>query len=208
MWHRAVSRAAQGKLALHGLLPSSTCGESELPNAGGKTASLKALGLAALMPRAGLFVPVNPSQADPASASESPATDAARQPSSGTSTASGDAQHRAPSNPPISESLVSSRPSPPRLLFFDRVLADVGDSQSLEQNLSTFSGHVRRMGRILKALTPSSLVLLDEVGCCKGAEVALIRWDTKDRPRAKAALCLVHVRRMGQQLWCRCSLLF
>ena len=52
----------------------------------------------------------------------------------------------------------------PRLLWFDRVLADVGDGQSLQQSLSTFSGHVRRLRLILAAVTPASLALLDEVG--------------------------------------------
>ena len=53
----------------------------------------------------------------------------------------------------------------PRLVFFDKVLADVGDSQNLQQSLSTFSGHVRRVCSILAEATPDSLVLLDEVGC-------------------------------------------
>jgi DNA mismatch repair protein MutS2 len=48
------------------------------------------------------------------------------------------------------------------------VLADIGDEQSLQQNLSTFSGHIRRIARILEALRQTtdgaSLVLLDEVG--------------------------------------------
>ncbi len=46
------------------------------------------------------------------------------------------------------------------------IYADIGDEQSLQQNLSTFSGHIRRIGRIVQALaqTPQSLVLLDEVG--------------------------------------------
>ena len=48
--------------------------------------------------------------------------------------------------------------------WFDNVLVDVGDSQSLEQDLSTFSGHVRRLSLILEACTDQSLVLLDEVG--------------------------------------------
>jgi len=48
--------------------------------------------------------------------------------------------------------------------WFDRVLVDLGDSQSLEQSLSTFSGHIRRLRNILAAMTPRSLVLLDEVG--------------------------------------------
>ena len=45
-----------------------------------------------------------------------------------------------------------------------QVLADVGDGQSLQQSLSTFSAHVRRLRLILAATTPASLVLLDEVG--------------------------------------------
>ena len=92
------------------------------PNTGGKTVTLKSLGLAALMARAGLFLPC-----------------------SGT----------------------------PRLPWCCQVLADIGDEQSLQQNLSTFSGHIRRIARILEALGArsgvsipqgASLVLLDEVG--------------------------------------------
>ncbi|WP_216921934.1 endonuclease MutS2 [Synechococcus sp. CCAP 1479/9] len=97
------------------------------PNTGGKTVTLKSLGLAALMARAGLFLPC-----------------------AGT----------------------------PRLPWCGQVLADIGDEQSLQQNLSTFSGHIRRIARILAALPagaavpegaalpqgPASLVLLDEVG--------------------------------------------
>jgi DNA mismatch repair protein MutS2 len=89
------------------------------PNTGGKTVTLKSVGLVALMARAGLFLPC-----------------------SGT----------------------------PQLPWCSLVLADIGDEQSLQQNLSTFSGHVRRIARILEALDapPSSpgatLVLLDEVG--------------------------------------------
>ncbi|GAQ84173.1 putative MutS homolog 2 [Klebsormidium nitens] len=83
------------------------------PNTGGKTATLKTLGMAALMVRAGLFVPAQ---------------------------------------------------GAPVVPWFDAVLADVGDEQSLQQSLSTFSGHVRRLTRILQACGPSSLVLLDEAG--------------------------------------------
>jgi DNA mismatch repair protein MutS2 len=78
---------------------------------------------------------------------------------------------------------------PVELPWFDKVLADIGDEQSLQQSLSTFSGHIRRISRILSALdedkeageageageektipyshpsiAPSSLILLDEVG--------------------------------------------
>ncbi|OYE06722.1 endonuclease MutS2 [Nostoc sp. 'Peltigera membranacea cyanobiont' 232] len=112
------------------------------PNTGGKTVTLKTLGLAALMAKVGLFVPAR---------------------------------------------------EPVEIPWFEQVLADIGDEQSLQQSLSTFSGHIRRISRILEALgdgelglgtgdlglgteekeipnpqspipNPQSLVLLDEVG--------------------------------------------
>ena len=51
----------------------------------------------------------------------------------------------------------------PKLLFFEQVLADVGDAQDLQQSLSTFSGHITRLQAILQDVTPHSMVLLDEV---------------------------------------------
>ncbi len=86
------------------------------PNTGGKTVTLKSVGLAVLMARAGLLLPC------------------------------------------------VGRPSMP---WCKQVLADIGDEQSLEQNLSTFSGHLIRISRILEAITEckgTSMVLLDEVG--------------------------------------------
>ncbi|MDB9491490.1 endonuclease MutS2 [Dolichospermum circinale CS-534/05] len=95
------------------------------PNTGGKTVTLKTLGLAAVMAKVGLFIPAR---------------------------------------------------EPVEMPWFRQILADIGDEQSLQQSLSTFSGHIRRISRILEALEPGendfsplainyqSLVLLDEVG--------------------------------------------
>eukprot|EP00899_Mesostigma_viride_P023202 jgi/Mesvir1/4066/Mv15839-RA.2 len=94
------------------------------PSTGGKTATLKALGLATLMAKAGMYLPTK-----------------------GAAEASSGLQQDAPVLP-----------------WCSSVLVDIGDEQSLEQNLSTFSGHVSRICRILKAARPDSLVLLDEIG--------------------------------------------
>ncbi len=49
------------------------------------------------------------------------------------------------------------------LPWFDEVLTDVGDDQSLEKNLSTFSAHIHNLRRFLAAARPGTLVLLDEI---------------------------------------------
>ena len=82
------------------------------PNAGGKTVTLKMIGLLAMMAHAGLHVPADEAQF-------------------------------------------------PRL---DGIYADIGDQQSIQQSLSTFSSHIKNLLSIMKRATGHSLVLVDELG--------------------------------------------
>jgi DNA mismatch repair protein MutS2 len=71
--------------------------------------------------------------------------------------------------------------------IFDAMLADIGDYQSIEQNLSTFSAHVTNIDFISRTATPQSLVLLDELGSATDPEEGA----------ALAVAIAEHFRRLG-----------
>ena len=50
------------------------------------------------------------------------------------------------------------------IMIYDEVFCDIGDDQSIQNNLSTFSSHIGNISKIIDEVTPNSLALFDEIG--------------------------------------------
>ncbi len=79
-----------------------------------------------------------------------------------------------------------------KLYLFEKIFADIGDEQSIEENLSTFSGHLVRIRQILRYVNGNSLVLLDEAGTgTDPAEGGALALAVLDKLRAVGARTVV-----------------
>lgn len=78
-----------------------------------------------------------------------------------------------------------------RVPWFDRLLCDIGDEQSLQDDVSTFLSHLRRLGEAVRLATARSLVLLDELGSgTDPAEGAALGQAILESVRERGALCI------------------